>query len=149
MSGDGYGKSFLNGGRGGGGDADGGFGGGGGADVVEIFWRRRRVLWWSGGNGPVNLAGGGGSFNADGSGVLEGDANGGHGKVTITYLSSGTGTVQMHPITVIGKSMHVGASGRELLYTQLGHREATASELTKAREARVTGTINKWSTKTL
>ena len=146
LSGDGYGKSFLNGGRGGDSSNDGGFGGGGGASTSNTnSGGGGGFSGGAGGNSGSSLAGGGGSFNADTSGVLVEDANGGHGKVTITFLSSGTGTVQMHPITVIGKSMHVGASGRELLYTQLGHREATASELTKAREARVTGTINKWA----
>ena len=45
----------------------------------------------------------------------------------------------------MGTNRQITDAGKAYFYSQLGHREATASELTKAREARVTGTINKWA----
>lgn len=137
-------KSFSNGGTGGNHSNPGGFGGGGGS----YGYYGGGGGGYSGGAGNYPVGGGGGSYNADKeSGVLLEGANAGHGSVYITYLSeSGNGNGIRSPEIALFKKSKVTGAGRAFTVEKMGGiREATASELTLAREASTPGTINQWA----
>ena len=140
------GQSFLNGGLGSnrGNGNEGGFGGGGGA----ISNQAGGGGGYSGGGSSMIGAGGGGSYNSDVNGTVFFGANGYHGKVVITSLSSVANLVRSLDVTIYKPSGAVGWALQDMLsQIDTSYRYATSEEVQKAREAATAGGVNQWTAK--
>lgn len=140
------GQSFLNGGLGSnrGNGNEGGFGGGGGA----ISNQAGGGGGYSGGGSSMIGAGGGGSYNSDVNGTVFFGANGYHGKVVITSLSSVANLARSLDVTIYKPSGAVGWALQDMLsQIDTAYRYATSEEVQKAREAATAGGVNQWTAK--